>query len=95
MRYIENLPAQARHLHTARYTMRWADMDAFGHVNNATCFTCFEQVRIDWLAALGEAHELVLASVSCTFFKPLIYPGEVEVALFVGASRPQQPGQLL
>jgi acyl-CoA thioester hydrolase len=84
MRYIDVLPPDARHLHTSRYTMRWADMDAFGHVNNATYFTYFEQVRIDWLAALGEAHKLVLANVSCTFFKPLSYPGDVEVALYAG-----------
>jgi len=86
MHYVEVLPGDARRLHSARYSMRWSDMDAFGHVNNATYFTYFEQVRIDWLASLGEAHDLVLANVSCTFFKPLVYPGEVEVSLYAGRS---------
>jgi acyl-CoA thioester hydrolase len=84
MHYIEALPADARRLHSARYSMRWVDMDAFGHVNNATYFTYFEQVRIDWLAALGEVHEMVLANVSCTFLKPLVYPGDIEVTLYAG-----------
>jgi len=86
MHYIEALPADARRLHTARYRLRWVDMDAFGHVNNATYFTYLEQARIDWLAALGEEHEIVVANVSCTFFKPLVYPGDIEVTLYAGRS---------
>jgi acyl-CoA thioester hydrolase len=84
MHYVQALPGDARHLHTSRYSMRWSDMDAFGHVNNATYFTFFEQARVDWLASLGEAHELVLANVSCTFFRPLVYPGDIQVDLFAG-----------
>ena len=84
MRYFDSVPGDARHLHSARYALRWGDMDAFGHINNASYFTYFEQVRVEWLAALGVAHELVLANVSCTFFKPLVYPGDVEVALYAG-----------
>jgi acyl-CoA thioester hydrolase len=84
MRYFESLPGEAHHLHSARYALRWSDMDAFGHINNALYFTYFEQVRVEWPAALGVAHELVLANVWCTFFKPLAYPGEVEVALYAG-----------
>jgi len=84
MRYTEALPAEALRLHTARYTLRWSDMDAFGHVNNSTYFTYFEQVRVDWLRRLGVEHGLVLANVSCTFFHPLVYPGEIEVTLYAG-----------
>ncbi len=84
MHYFETLPDDARQLHSARYTLRWSDMDAFGHINNALYFTYFEQVRVDWLAALGEPHGLVLANVSCTYFRPLIYPGDVDVTLYAG-----------
>jgi len=84
MRYFEALPEDARRLYQARYTLRWSDMDAFGHINNALYFTYFEQVRVDWLASLGTAHALVLANVSCTYFKPLVYPGDVDVTLYAG-----------
>lgn len=84
MHYVETLPDDIRRLYTSRYTMRWGDMDAFGHVNNSTYFTYFEQVRVDWLASLGEGHGLVLANVSCTFFRPLVYPGDIDVTLYAG-----------
>lgn len=84
MHYVDKLPDDAKHLHTSRYTLRWRDMDAFGHVNNAMYFSYFEQVRVDWLSDLGIGHELVLANVSCTFFTPLTFPAEIEVRLYAG-----------
>lgn len=84
MQYIEKLPDNARHLHRSRYRLRWSDMDAFGHVNNAMYFTYFEQVRVDWLESLGIGHGLVLANVACTFYKPLVYPADIDVSLYAG-----------
>ncbi len=80
--YLRTLPASARLLHTARYTMRWGDMDAFGHLNNARYFTYFEQARVDWLMSLGIAHDLVLANISCTFLHALRFPATLEVELY-------------
>lgn len=82
--YIDRLPSDARHLHTERMVLRWSDMDAFGHVNNAMYFTYFEQVRVDWLRTLGVGHGLVLANASCTYLKPLTFPAEIDVALYAG-----------
>jgi acyl-CoA thioester hydrolase len=64
--------------------MRWSDMDAFGHLNNAMYFTYFEQARVDWLDSIGVAHGLVLANIACTFIQPLKYPAELEVRLYAG-----------
>jgi acyl-CoA thioester hydrolase len=80
--YVRSLPESARLLHRARYVMRWGDMDAFGHLNNAKYFTCFEQARVDWLVSLGTTHDLVLANVSCTFLRPLQFPATIEVELY-------------
>lgn len=33
--------------------LRWSDMDAMGHVNNATYLTYLETAREPWFAALG------------------------------------------
>lgn len=87
VKYARALPDAAKLLHRAAYVMRWGDMDAFGHLNNAMYFTYFEQVRVDWLASLGITHDLVLANVSCTFLHALKFPAKIEVELY-GA----QPG---
>jgi acyl-CoA thioester hydrolase len=80
--YVQSLPESARLLHRAHYVMRWSDMDAFGHLNNAMYFTYFEQARVDWLMSLGTTHDLVLANVSCTFLRPLKFPATIELELY-------------
>ena len=37
--------------------LRWSDMDAMGHVNNATYLTYLETAREPWFAALGAVGE--------------------------------------
>lgn len=82
--YVRALPKSAKLLHRAGYIMRWGDMDAFGHLNNAMYFTYFEQARVDWLASLGAGHDLVLANISCTFLHALKFPATIEVELYGG-----------
>lgn len=64
----------------------WADMDAFGHVNNTVYFRFFESVRIAYLDAIGFTSGGVsggvgpiLASTHCRFRHPLRYPDSVTV----------------
>ena len=33
--------------------IRWGDMDAMGHVNNASYFRYLETIRIDWMRSIG------------------------------------------
>jgi acyl-CoA thioester hydrolase len=77
-------------VHVARMTIRWGDMDAMGHVNNAVYFRYLEQARIEWLSAIdcapnpaGEGP--VIINAHCTFQKQLKYPGEIEVRTYIGA----------
>jgi len=71
--------------------MRWGDMDAMGHVNNTTYFRYMEQARIGWFDALvpeagaWKQTGIVIANASCNYKRPLVYPGTVEVGVFVGA----------
>ena len=37
--------------------LRWSDMDAMGHVNNATYLTYLETAREPWFAAIGTETE--------------------------------------
>jgi acyl-CoA thioester hydrolase len=77
-------------VHTSRQPIRWGDMDVLGHVNNTVYFRYFEQARIEWIYALHPAGEAyagagpVIVNASCTFLEPLVYPGEVEVRMFIG-----------
>ena len=77
-------------IYTANLPIRWGDMDAMGHVNNTVYFRYMEQARIEWLEALGydtgqnAGEGPVIVNASCTFLVPLVYPGTVEVRMFVG-----------
>jgi acyl-CoA thioester hydrolase len=86
-------PRPRTHVHTSRQSIRWGDMDALGHVNNTVYFRYMEQARMEWLYALehegagrggyGETGP-VIVNASCTFLAPLVYPGEVEVRMYLG-----------
>lgn len=76
------------HVHTSRIAIRWSDLDALGHVNNTVYFRYMEQARIDWTMSLpgragAAALPIVIVNASCTFLRPLFYPGEVEVRMLL------------
>jgi len=88
------LSAERKHLSSLPLTIRWGDMDAVGHVNNAAYFTYMEQTRIDWFNGIGLEEFVtnpnegpVIASASCTFLKPIVYPAAIEVRMFAGPPR--------
>lgn len=69
--------------------IRWGDMDAMGHVNNAVYFRYMEQARVEWLVAGG--YELdpqkqgpVIVNAHCNFIRQLKYPGEIEIRTYAG-----------
>ena len=81
-------------VHVSRQSIRWGDMDAFGHVNNTVYFRYMEQARIEWLvarapqcAATDGDEGSVIVNASCDFLLPLVYPGELEVRMFLGEPR--------
>ena len=61
-------------MNTKRIEIRWRDIDANGHVNNAVYLTYFEEGRDDWLQrVLGEelSKDYVLGRISVTFKRPI------------------------
>ena len=67
--------------------LRWSDLDAFNHVNNARDLTFLEQARIEWFETIGEPWVTdesapVVASATLNFKRPIEYPAEVFVELF-------------
>ena len=83
--------SEKRLVHRLRMPIRWGDMDAMGHVNNTVYFRYFEQARIDWFVELGAPADPihpfgpVIVNAHCAFLRQLRYPGEIEIATYVGA----------
>jgi len=61
--------------HEKRVEIRWSDVDAYMHVNNAVYATYFEECRDEWvertLGAAGDSWDLVLARVAIDFRREL------------------------
>src|SRR6188474_3228214 len=69
--------------------LRFADMDADRHVNNAEYYRYMEEARMRWVHTLGLAMTPpspipVLAASACSFRAPLHYPGTVTVEVYLG-----------
>ena len=71
-------------------TIRWGDMDAMGHVNNANYFRYLESLRIEWFRSIGclaspDGVGPVIINAFCSFIRQLEYPGEVLARHYTGA----------
>jgi acyl-CoA thioester hydrolase len=78
-------------------SLRWGDLDAFGHLNNVQFFRLMEQTRVEWLESLGlfppagsaafadpQLTMPVVARLDCTFRQPVHYPAKLAVTLLAG-----------
>ena len=52
---------------TARVQVRWADLDGYGHVNNAALFTLLEEARVQILWASDEVDGEPMAVVDGSY----------------------------
>jgi len=69
-----------------KLAVRWGDMDALGHVNNAKFFTYDESVRLDYFTRLmaddpkfWKEYGLILAHIEADFIAQLKPPAELEI----------------
>ena len=68
-------------------TVRWADMDSYGHVNNAVYFTYCESARLAYFERFGindesrypKHHKPALVQANLNFRQQVVYPTELEV----------------
>jgi acyl-CoA thioester hydrolase len=70
--------------------VRWGDMDAMGHVNNATYFKYCESARIELLRGIGiggrdegSAQGPTLVHAACDFKREVKYPATLDVGVRV------------
>jgi acyl-CoA thioester hydrolase len=75
--------------HFTSITTRWADNDAYGHVNNVVYYSYFDTVVNQYLIGAGELdieRSRVIGLVvetHCNYFAPLSFPHPVEAGLRV------------
>lgn len=75
-----------------REHVRFRDLDAMGHVNNAVFATYVEQARIEYLRSLGVLDGplymgMILARLELDFLAPAAPEGEIEIGV-----RPSRSG---
>jgi acyl-CoA thioester hydrolase len=73
-------------IHKKRIEIRWRDMDAFKHVNNAVFLTYLEEARDEWFVqVLGNGlllNDFILARCAVDYRSPLTQDdGDVDVEL--------------
>ena len=82
-------PVRAGFVHWERATTRWADIDGFGHMNNARYFELIDTaIDLHLQAAIGgDVATLdaigVVAEVSCRYFREITYPEPIDLGLVV------------
>ena len=77
--------------HIYRCPLRWADMDAYGHVNNAVFLRYLEEARVDMLFTHAQrgggerlAEGVVIARHEIDYKRPLIFrPEPVRIETWV------------
>ena len=75
------------HVFRIPIALRWSDLDAFNHVNNARYLTFLEQARIEWFETLDapwmtDEVAPVVATATINFKRPIEYPASIAVELF-------------
>ena len=67
-------------MHETAIRIRWRDMDAYGHVNNAVYLTYLEECRDAWVQAMlgsaGSSWDFVLAHVGIDYRRQLTQSDE-------------------
>ena len=60
--------------------MRWSDIDALGHVNNAIIVTYFETARAKFIQKWGISKMIfILASINVDYLKQVNYPNKITI----------------
>ena len=82
-----DIPEHKKQVYEMVIPIRWGDMDAMGHVNNATYFRYLETIRIDWLSSINAIPQPqglgpVIVNAFCNFYKQLEYPGDVLIKMY-------------
>lgn len=79
-----HIPELLNHPVVFKQFVAWGDMDAYRHVNNVEYYRYCENARIAYfdLLALQRSEILtVVASSSCRYLKPVVYPDTLHIGV--------------
>jgi acyl-CoA thioester hydrolase len=80
-------PTRADFVHWSQATTRWADMDGFGHMNNARYFELIDTaLDLHLQEAIGGAVDTLdqiglFAEIGCRFFQEVGYPAPIDLGV--------------
>lgn len=79
--------ATPRLIGTTEVTVRWGDMDAYNHVNNAVYMRYLEESRLAWMRTVPEALDpaasrALLAACEIQYRRPIEWPATVHIELY-------------
>ena len=82
-----DIPDQKKLVFETHIAVRWGDMDAMGHVNNATYFRYMETARIDWFRSIGcvpdaQGEGPVIVNAFCNFYRQFECPDDVLLKVY-------------
>ena len=80
------VPPAPRLLARVPVPVRWGDLDAFNHVNNAAFLVYAQEARLEWLAGIGgqwfdESAMPVVAAAHVNYRRQLAWPARIVVEL--------------
>ncbi len=83
-----DIPDQKKLVFETHIAVRWGDMDAMGHVNNAMYFRYLESTRLDWFRQIGfqpdpQGQGPVIVNAFCNFYRQLEYPDDMLLKMYV------------
>ena len=83
-----DIPEHKILVHELTLPILWGDMDSLGHVNNTVYFKYMEQARVTWIETINgsvgnEKEGPVIANAFFNFYRPLVFPGDMVVKLYV------------
>jgi acyl-CoA thioester hydrolase len=73
-------------LHSTELDIRWGDLDAFNHVNNATYLDYIQEARLRWLVTLdtgwyGADIHPVVVNTTCNYRTAIVWPARLRIEL--------------
>ncbi len=82
------IPLKKKLVYEMVMPIRWGDMDAMKHLNNASYFRFLETCRIDWMYSINAVPKAdgegpIIVNAFCNFYKQLEYPGNVRIKMYV------------
>ena len=83
-----NIPEKKKLVYEMVMPIRWGDMDAMNHLNNASYFRFLETCRIDWMYSINAIPKVggtgpVIVNAFCNFYTQLQYPSDVRIKMYV------------